>query len=156
MATIQKQYGTPIAVTITLASLNNGSAQQSDEIDDGASGDRDDIDYLLRIQTAGDTGGTGPLNIYVAAQLGDGIRAGSVGATDASFTGQLAELKFWDSVTLNAATAVIYVTRSLASVFHGEVPPRFVLVVENASGAALSATGADHDLDLLPIKLETV
>lgn len=152
MATFATNYASAAAVTITLTSLADTAARQSTEINNTVT---KALDYLIRLKTLGLSGSVGALNVYIAAQLGDGIRAGGVGATDAAFTGRVEELRWLYSVDLNGTTSVVVILPPVSQAFGGRCPEKFVIVVENQSGAALSATAGDHDVDVQAIKVDT-
>lgn len=143
MADIKQAYGSATAITITLTSLGNGSARQSTEVDNSSDLYRD---VVIRIKTNGQSGGTGQLAVYVYGSVGDTIRSGNAGASDAAFSGQLAELDLLGTVQMNAATGVTVLMPSFLQSL-GYVPQKWGIVIQNDSGAALSATAGDHDLD---------
>lgn len=142
----------PSAVTITLTSLADNNARESTAIDVTALGNV--LDLLLRIKTNGQAGGTGILRVflYAALETASPIYTDGVTGSDAAFTA--ANIK--NSVQLpplqmNAATGVVYGPVGLAAFFGGALPKKLGLIIENKSGATLSATGGDHDVDVLPV-----
>jgi hypothetical protein len=142
MAAIRPKHTTRATVTVTLASLAGGSAQQSTALDLTGAAVRD---VLVRVKTNGQAGGTGTLDVYVAGSLSDTVYADGATGTDGAFTAaNRKNAKYLDSIQMNAATAVTSVLRALSYAFGGSVPQKFALIFVNASGATLSTTGADH------------
>lgn len=154
MATLQTNYSTPTTITITLTSLADTSARESTVVDNTSN---KFLDARLRIQTNGQSGGTGNLNVYVYSALGDTTYSGNATGTDAGFTSPIpGGMKFLGAVPMNAATAVVAELPSIASKFGGVMPDKWGIVVENQSGAALSATGGDHVVEYQGIKVDSV
>jgi hypothetical protein len=142
MSDIKTAYGAKTTIVATLTSLANLAGWQSTVIDNTASKFRD---ALVRIATNGQTSGTGNLDIYVFAALGDTVYSDGATGTDGAFTaaGRL-NAKYLDSVKLNVATQVFSVLRSVAAAFGGVMPDKWGLIFINNSGAALHATAGQH------------
>ncbi len=147
MSDIKAAYGAATAITITLTSLGDGSARQSTEIDNSTDLFRD---VIVRIKTLGLAGSVNELSVYLYGSVGDTVRSGGAGASDAAFTGQLEELAFLGTVQMNGTTSVTALMASFLQAL-GYVPNKWGIVVQNDSGAALSATGGDHDVDHMGI-----
>lgn len=121
-----------------LVSLASGSSVQLTAIDNSTTRYRN---FRIRIKTKGVAGSTASINVYVAQSLGDSTYADGASGTAGTFTGTIGNAVFVGAVKMNGTTAVI-----------GEVqfPPWFepgdsiTIILNNASGGALSATGSDH------------
>lgn len=129
MATLSRYFDTSEdTLTITLTSLADGSGADSSAIDN--SSDKF-IDADLTIKSNGTASSTGLLEIYLLASNDN---------TD--FTDS-ANAKLIGTVLMNGTTAVKKVIRIY------DLPKHYKIRVVNNSGAALSATGGDHELTLL-------
>jgi len=138
-------YATKAAITITLTSIADDSARESTVIDN-TSNLYDDV--LVRIRMNGQSGGTGLCEFYVYAALDDTEYSDGATGTDAAFTAaNRRNSPHLVSIQMNAATGVEAAPVSVASVFGGVVPPKWGLICINRSGATLSATGGDTDID---------
>ena len=87
MANIRIKYAGEVNFTTTaLTSLGNTNAWQTDEIDNSANLY---VDALVRIKTNGLAGSIAQLEVYLFSAVGDTIRTGGAGSTQASFSGIL-------------------------------------------------------------------
>lgn len=167
MASVKLAYVTPVALTITLASLasdtNLLAGKQSSEIDNSTNLY---LDYLLSGQvTVGTTPTTArEILIYVAGLMGNAGYGDTItNAGDASKTMtsvgirdgylKLAARMLVDSATSNRAYT--FGPISLAALFGGVAPRKFVVFVVHNTGVALNATGGNHFLYVEPV-YETV
>ena len=57
---------------------------------------------------------------------------------------------------MNGTTSVTVILEGVASAFGGVMPEKWGVVIQNDSGAALSATAGDHDLGYQGINYETI
>lgn len=143
---LKNAYATKGTVTVTLTSLANGSARESTVIDNTSN---KYVDYFLRVKTNGVASGTGQVNVYGYAGLGDTTYTDGATGTDAAFTaanrlnGPLVV-----SVQANAATAVTAGPISVRAAFGGTLPDKFGFIFVNNTGQALSATGGDHVVEV--------
>lgn len=159
MADIKLKYATHAAMTITLASLANGSARQSTEIDNSSDLY---IDALVQVKVKTNSSGVnsyGSIAIYVYASVDDGTtRAGGAGATDNAITFENPpNLTFIGTMTANANnTTYISSPFSVAAAFGGILPERWGVALKNLTGAALSATGSDHSVQFQGIHQQVV
>jgi hypothetical protein len=141
MADIKLKLGTATAATITLASLANGSARQSTEIDNTTNLY---ADYLVSVKAktgASGTSTTGSIEVYAFGNVND-VRDDGAGATDAAITVVNARLIGIIGVAANATTYTK--TFSVAQAFGGVMPAKFGIIVKNASGGALDGTAGNH------------
>ncbi len=155
MADIKIKYAATAAITISLAGKGDGLAQQSTEIDNGTNLYDD---ALLRIKTNGQTGGSAFCEVYLFSSTGDTVRSGGAGASDANFTPitKVDELRFLGVIPMKIAVSVTVILEGVASAFGGILPEKWGIVVLNKSGAALHATGGEHDVDYQGIHYQTI
>lgn len=141
MADIKLAYGGKTTITVSLASVTNGSARESTVIDNTTN---KYLDALLRVQTKGQTSGTGLLEMYVYAALGDTTYTDGATGSDAAFTAaNRLNARFVGAVQMNAANAVSAMF-SIAAAFGGVLPDKWGLIFINNSGATMSTTSGDH------------
>jgi hypothetical protein len=147
MADIKTAYGSKTAITMTLTSLGNGSARESTAIDNtGASAKF--LDARVRVQSKGQTSGTGLVDFYVYSALGDTTYTDSATGSDAAFTAaNRRNARYAGSIQLNAGTTAERLEFSIAQAFGGVMPDKWGLIAVNNSGAALSATAGDHVIE---------
>lgn len=147
MATINQLFGTSNqALTLTIASLSNGSARESTVVDN-TSNLFMDVKLAVKVKTnAAGTAATGAVNIFVYATA-DGGTTYSGGATgsDAAYTNNKDALIFLGSLP-TVANATTYVSMfSLSRAFgYGGIPAKWGIVIDNQSGAALDSTAGNH------------
>ena len=152
MATLKPVYGSVDGVIITLTDLADAASRQSTEIDNSSDLA---IDFLIYCKVKGLAGSVDQINLYVGGQLGDDLRPAGLGASDADFTGEVDELLFIDAIPMNGTTSVEVLLR--ASIAVGRIAfKKFCLIVENQSGAALSATAGNFDINVQAINFVTV
>jgi hypothetical protein len=142
MADVKKAYGTKTALTITLTSLANAAGRGSTVVSNTT--DKFE-DVILQVQTAAAAANTGVVNVYVYAALGDTTYDDAFGGTDAAATQRNAQ--YLDSITLNGTTVVTKTLRGIAAAFGGVMPEKWGVIVANASGGGLSATGGNHTVN---------
>ena len=128
MADTKLAYGTTTAITITLDSLANGSSATSAEIDNTT-----DLflDALVEVVVTTGTVGSNPhVKVYALSSV-DGTNF----ASDSN-------KKLIDTID-TPASSTTYRSRaaSVALAFGGVLPPKWKIVVENATGDALAASG---------------
>jgi len=167
MPDIKPFYATEINATITLASLASSSTllvgRQSAEIDNRTSLNQD---YLVsgKITTGSSPTTSRPIEIWVVAPLDNAAPTylGGFGVSDAAGPTLIQENKnticrLVASITCNATSNQQYDFGpvSIAALFGGFCPARFVFFVTQNTGVALNATAGNHQLRLLPV-YETV
>lgn len=157
MTTASIQYGTPAAVTCTLASLaaSATAGQESAAVDNTSALA---VDYMAggKITTQTPTANT-QIEVWVNASYdGTTWAAGGTG-TNAALT-PVQNAKFYMRqaaiLTITATTANVthsFVIGSIANLFGGIVPQKFNFWILNNSGAALNATAGNHELKVVPI-----
>jgi hypothetical protein len=141
-------YSTSTTLTITLASLGNGSARESNSIDNSSTLYKD-IQFQLTTKV-GTVSGAPQVVVWIAGSE-NGTVWPETGLTGADAAASLS------SPTLLGAPAIVIPTPvsttsyksqvfSAARMYGGALPRKLNVVVRNDSGAALSATGGDHSL----------
>ncbi len=147
---VMATWGTKATVTVTLTSLANGSARESTVIDTGAVGA---VDMALRVKTNGQASGTSVLNVYAYAALADTTYTDGATGSDAAFTAaNRLNSKFVGAVQMNTTSSVTAML-TVAQAFDGALPSKVGFIFLNSSGAALSATGADHVIEYQTLTL---
>ena len=165
MADIKQFYGTASDATITLASLasdtNLLAGRESDAIDNTTTLA---LDYLVSGKITAGTSPTAARSIEVwAVGSWDGTNWPDVfDGTDSTETITSADHKA-SICRLVAAMATANTTDrvyhfgpvSIASIFGGVVPPKFVIFAVHNTGVNLNSTAANHQIRLQPV-YETV
>lgn len=153
MATQNVSYGTRVALTITLASLANGAYRESTEVDNTSTLAVDGFLHgkiTMQTATAGNT-----ITVYVSGSDGTTARPGNLTGTDSTITpaGEQTQFEIARVIPVDATANHVYefFVGSIASLFGGIMPKKFSVVVLNGSGAALNATGGNHDIEYTPV-----
>ena len=161
MAVIKNVYTASSAVTITLASLasdaNLLAGRESTAIDNSSNLF---LDYLLAGQiTTGTTPTTAKeIRVYVVGIANDTTYPDVFDGTDSAETVTTANIR--DSACKLAAVMATTATSnevnwfgpiSVASLFGGVVPLKFVVFVVHNTAVALNATGGNHVISITPV-----
>lgn len=141
---IKNVYAAKATITCTLTSLANGSARESDVVDNTTTLYKD---ALLRIKTNGQASGTGVVRVFAYSALGDTTYTDNATGSDASFTAGIRNTAFLGAIQMNSGTAVTAGLFSVAAAFGGMLPSKWGLIVLNNSGATLSTTSGDHVIE---------
>lgn len=155
-------YSASTALTITLASLATSSTwlagRESTAVDNSSA---KHLDYLLSGQvTVGTTPTTGTeIRVYVVAQLDDTNWPDVFDGTDSNETVTSAGvgsgfLRLAATMSVDANTsdrAYPFGMVSVASLFGGVCPRKFVVFVAHNTGVNLNATGGNHYVNVTPI-----
>jgi len=167
MADVKLAYGTEADVTITLASLATSSTKlvgrQSTAIDNSSN---KHIDYLVsgKITTGTTPTAAKSIEIWCVAALDYATPTylAGFGASDAAGPTLIAEnknsvLKLVASIATNVTSNQEYSfgAVSIAALFGGIVPPKFVLFVTHDTGVNLNSTSGNHKIRVQPV-YETV
>lgn len=160
MATIKPLYGSNAqAITVTLASLANGSAQQSTVIDNTSNLFLDALFQFVVKSGASGVSASGSVTVYAFGTVDGGTTyTDGAGATNASITLPAAPNMvplFTMSVVTNATTYSSRVV-SVASAFGGVLPDHWGIVVVNNSGAALDSTEGNHKKQYQGVQAQSV
>lgn len=134
MADITTTYGAATAITITAASLANGSARQSAAVENTSNF----LDCL--VQLYGSSATAGPVYVYVYSSIdGTNYTDGATGS-DAAFTMptgvNLPLLGVFNAPTSAKASREM----SVADLFGGVMPQKWGLVLVNSTGGTLGGT----------------
>jgi len=165
MADVKLAYGTAVDATITLASLATSSTRlvgrESTEVINNVNLF---LDYLIsgRITTGTTPTVNTTIEVWAVAAF-DGTTFPHVfDGTDSDETITLDNIKnnichLVASMTVTATSNVEYPFSgiSLASVFRGPIPPKFVFFVTHDTGVNLHATAGNHQIRVQPV-FETV
>ena len=142
--TFEMKYGTEKqAITCTITSLTNTSAEASTVVDNTSNLF---LDALVQIQTksaAAATSSTGYVNIYAygTVDAADSLYPEGITGSDHSVTLTVpTNLKLIGTINI-VANSTTYVSEpfSVAAAFGGVLPEKWGIVVENQSGATLDA-----------------
>lgn len=145
MADIKNEYNTGADLTITLASLANGSGRASTSRDN-STGKYTSADIRVQITTgASGTSATGYVSVYLirsedGAEFDDGF-AGTDGAytpVNAILLGTI------NAVANSTAYHKVFDTAELGL----SLPVEWCIGIVNSTGAALSATAGDHEVSI--------
>lgn len=158
MATVTKpSYGTSNqSVTITLASLANGSARQSTVLDNTSNLYLDAL-VTVKIKT-GASGNTaaGTVEVYAIATTDGGTTyTDGGGATDAAITPNAAAFLGSFPATANATT-YIGGPMSVAAGFGGVLPNKWAIVVKNNTPSTFDTTGGNFAVQYQGVNLTNV
>lgn len=140
---IKTKYDAAAAFTITLASLANGNARQSDIVDNSANQRPAALIYLKIM-----SGGTAPTanqtyEVYLLRgdNHGSPVQDDAAGASDAAITLE-------NSPLLGSITVTADVNKAFYGVFDtaglGPLGPKWGIAIKNASGQALNSTESNH------------
>lgn len=143
MATIKQLFGTATALTITIASLADSSGRGSTAVDNGttlAFG----VDVRVKVKTnAAGTSATGYVAVYLVGSEDGTTYEDGFGGTDGAFTPVNARLLGYITANANATTYnAVFDTNALGIT----LPRKWCIAILNKTGAALDATGTNHEI----------
>lgn len=158
--TIKALYGTNNqAITISLASLTNTSAQQSTAIDNSSNLFLDALVTVKVKSGASGTSSTGAVRVYAYGTT-DGGTTYSDGAsgTNGSITlTSPANMRLIGLINVVAnATSYVGGPFSVAAAFGGVLPDHWGIVVENVTGATLDATAGNFAVTYQGVQAQSV
>lgn len=154
MADIKLAYASSAALTITLASLGSSATwvagQESTAVDNTSN---KYLDYLLggKITTGTSPTAAREIRVYVAALVEDSTYPDVLDGTDSAETITSADIR--DAALKLAAVLATNDTSdrtywfgpiSVAALFGGVMPKKFVVFITHNTGVALNATGGNH------------
>lgn len=142
MANIKQALGSAAAMTITLASLTNGSARQSTEIDNSSNLYLDALVNVKVTTGASSTSATGVTEIFVFGTV-NSQRTDNAGGSDAAITPKNA-IRLGVMETNANSTTYYGGPWSVAQAFGGVMPSAWGVIVKNSCGSTFSATGGNH------------
>lgn len=159
MATIKNLYASSSALTITLASLANGSARESTAVSNTTNLYLDAL-VTVKVKTASSgTSTTGYLTVFAYGSIDSGTSySDGVTGTDASFTVATApNLRILGVVNVSAnSTTYTSAPFSVAQAFGGTLPEKWGVVISNSTGAALDSTGGNHAVTFQGVNTQVV
>ena len=145
MADIKQAYNTGASLTITLASLANGSGRASTAIDNSTNKFISaDIRVKVKTNSSG-TSSTGYCSIYLV-RSDDGTNFDdSFGGTDGALTVKNALLLGTMITNANATTYQMVIDTNELGL---TLPAKWSIAVVNNSGASLDGTGSNHEITI--------
>jgi hypothetical protein len=149
-ADVKGKFGTSNqTITLTIASLGNGSARESTVVDNSSNLHLDALVAGKVKSNAAGTSTTGSVTLYAYGTADGGTTYGD-GATgsDAAITLTVPpNLRPIGVINVVAnATTYKFGPFSVAAAFGGILPEKWGIVMVNNSGAALDATGGSHSI----------
>lgn len=161
---IKPSYGSQAAVTITLASLASDTSfltGRSSTLIDNTS--NLNLDYLISGKiTTGTSPTAGVIEVFIVAPIDstptwpDG--AATPNGTDGACTWTSLNIKnsvcrpVWSALTSSTANqAYPFGPVSVASLFGGVCPTKFLVFVDHSTVAVLNATSGNHEIVLMPV-----
>lgn len=147
MSDVKVAYGTNgQTVTISPASVTNGSARESTAIDNGTDKFEDAL-VSVKLKSGGSgTASTGYVNVYAYGTVDNGTTyPDNVTGSDAAITLTVPPNLRLIGILNMVANGVTYKgVFSVARAFGGVLPQKWGIVLENKSGGTLDATGGNH------------
>jgi len=160
MATIETLYGTSNqTITVTLTSLASAASRGSAAIDNSTTLFLDALIIVRSKTAAGTIGGDKCLYVYAYGTVDGGTTyGGSATGTDATITlASPPNVRLVGIVNMPvAATQYDAGPFSVAAAFGGNLPQKWGIIITNATGLALSATGTDHVVRFQGIQAQSI
>jgi hypothetical protein len=147
MANIKLVYGASTDITITLASLADGSARESTAIDNTANLFEDAEVYLAVKLAAGSPASAEEIRVFCyASEDGSNYTDNASGSNAAITLRAPTNLKVLDVISTPDSGALTYklVIGSIASAWGNYLPPKWGIVVSNVTGLAFDGTEGNH------------
>lgn len=142
MATYKPLFASQAEVVINPDALSSAAARKSDAIDN-TSTLYSDILITSKVKASNSALGTAPhVKIWVASLATGTNYADDVTSGDSAYTILTTKnLKLLDIVRVNAQNVTQYGSqKSVASLFGGILPPKFVIIFDNQTGVALAGS----------------
>lgn len=162
MATVLNSYRASANLTITLGGLASSSTfvagRESTSYDNSSNLDPDA--RLAGQVTVGTTPTTGTqIQIWVAAELRDGVWPDVLDGTDSAETWTNAQMLISgarlaaviDVISTTSNLAYPFESGSIAALFGGILPKKFVVFVTHNTGVNLNATDGNHVISVMPV-----
>lgn len=142
MANIKNEFNTSGTLTLTIASLANGSGRCSTAVDN-TSGKYLSADIGIKVKTnAAGTSSTGYVSVYLVRSYDGTTYEDAFAGSDAAFTPVNAILLGIINTVANATTYYrVFDTAELGI----SLPKKWAIAIVNSSGAALDSTGGNHE-----------
>lgn len=142
MASVKQAVGTSTALTLTIASLANGSGRCSTAVDNSTNlYITSDIGLKIKTNASG-TSSTGYVNVYLVRSYDGTSYDDAFAGTDAAYTPVNATLLGTIYTPANATT--YYKTFDIAEL-NITLPKKWAIAIVNYSGAALDSTAGNHE-----------
>lgn len=142
MATYKPLYAAEADVVLNPDNLGIGNARKSDAVDN-TSTLYSDILIGTKVKTTNNTLGTGPvIRIFIAPLITGTNYTDDVTAGDAGYTllGSR-NIKLLDVIRVTAQNVTYYSSlKSVAALFGGVLPPKFVVIFDNQTGVILAGS----------------
>lgn len=143
MSTFKPLYATAQSFDITVNSLGNNSANSSAVVDNGTDLNDDVLGHV--VLTAGSSGvsASGYAEVCVHPSVDDGTSFAGTTATakTSGITKRANGFKIAGRIPLTANNQVNELSFSVAALFGGTAPKKFMISIENKSGASLASSG---------------
>jgi hypothetical protein len=160
MATATPVYGTPTAMTITIAALASDTTLVAGRA--GTAVDQKDTLDAVDVLVGGKiTTGTSPtaarqIEVWAYASYDDTEFSGSATGSDANLTpDEKTTMRLLQVIPTVNTSNKTYKFLSIANAFGGTVPVQFGIYVVHNTGVALHATGANHEIVYITVKYES-
>lgn len=148
---IKAKYGASTqTITLSVASLTNGSLRQSAAIDNTT-----DLymggNVVFKLKAGTSPNATGRVDVWVAGSVDGTNFAGGCTGSDAAYTGDTDNLIYCGNVALKTTTGVVGIADfSLAKMFGGvgNIPIKYAFVIQNNTGVTMDATAGNHSVIL--------
>lgn len=142
MATLKQTYQSADTLTLTIASLANGSGRASTALNNESNLDISaDIGLKIRSNAAG-TSATGYVEVWLIRSYDGTTYDDNFGGSDAAYTPSNALLLGTINVVANATT---YTKTFDTSELGLTLPRKWAVGIVNRSGAALDSTAGNHE-----------
>lgn len=162
MTTATPVYGTPTAMTITLASLasdtNLVAGRESTALDQKDTLDAIDVLVGGKITTGTTPTASRQIEVWAYASYDDTEFSGSASGSDANLTpDEKTNMRLLTVIPTGSTSDKAYKwgPYSIAQAFGGVVPVQFGIFVVHNTGSNLNATGGNHEVVYTPVKFES-
>lgn len=164
MPTATPAYGTPVPLTITLASLATSSTllvgRESTAIDQKDVTDAIDVLVGGKITTGTSPTASRQIEVWAYGSYDDAEFSGSAAGSDAALTVTAESKTLLRLLTIipthgTSDTAYKFGPFSLAEAFGGFVPVQWGVFVVHNTGVNLNSTAGNHEIVAIPIKVES-
>lgn len=159
MAALKQIFGSSTSLTITLASLGATASRESTAVDNTTNLFLDALVYVKVKLATGTPSADKALYVYAYGSE-DGTNYGdNATGTDAALTMRIpTNLRLIGVINTPDSGALTYKSQpmSIAQAFNGVLPRKWGIVVTNASGLALDATGSNHSASYTGVYYQTV
>lgn len=146
-------FETIVQPTISFGSVANGAGRIAAVIDNTSVRAREAL-VFVQIKSGGSAPTAGSqYRVYLVRRSDDGtndISDDDLGTSDAAVATEPSQAECLGAITLTASANTTFRKTFLAR----DLPPKYSIVLWNASGQTVSTTGGDHALQILPVNPE--